>query len=191
MNAITIIEAAPSATPQEDWINRGRDIAHRKVALDWDMAEWIAEGVRDGHAKQLGFNFADLGHELGIKTPHLKAACKVAQTFPPSLRHPDLSVEHHAAIVSLPKEEALPLLVRASREKLQAQDLREIVTQRRYDTLANFEDDDLDGTLATLAIRQWNRCTPEARELAYERFEIAAKHGFTMIDEDEVDDDEA
>jgi hypothetical protein len=186
MNAITIIEAAPSATPQEDWLTRGRDIAHRKVALDWDMAEWIAEGVAEGHAKQLGFNFADLGHELGIKTPHLKAACKVAQAFPPSLRHPDLSVEHHAAIANLPKDEALPLLVRASKEKLEARDLREIVTQRRYETGANFADEDTDSTLCTLIIRAWNRATPDARELAFELIELAAAHEYTIIDEDEA-----
>lgn len=189
MNAITIIEAgAIAATPQEEWLNRGRDIAHRKVALEWDMAEWIAEGVRDGHAKQLGFDFAALGQELGIAPPRLKAACKAANAFPPSQRAAGVSVEHHAVAASLPKDEALPLLQRAAREHLPVNALREHVTQRRYATGENFPDDDTDSTLCTLIVRAWNRATPEARESAFEHFKLAASHGFAIVDEDEASD---
>ena len=188
MNAITVIEAA-SLAPQDEWLSRGRDIAHRKVALEWDMAEWIAEGVRDGHAKQLGFDFAALGKELGIAPPRLKAACKAAQTFPPALRAADLSVEHHAAIASLPPEEALPLLRRASTEHLTVNDCREVVTQRRYETGARFDDEDIDSTFCTLLVRQWNRSTPAAKALFAE---LLRANQFTgIIDEDRAHDDQA
>lgn len=182
MNAITIMPAQGIA-PQDEWFARGRDLAHRKVALEWDMAEWIAEGVRDGHAKQLGFDFAALGRELGIAPPRLKAACKAAQTFPPALRASDLSVEHHAAVATLPQNEALPLLRRASSEHLQVQDLREAVTRRRYETGQNFADEDIDSTLCTLIVRAWNRATPEAREMF---MDLARAVNLGTIDEDEV-----
>lgn len=185
MNAITVIEAGAIAAPQDEWLDRGRNIAHRKVALEWDMADWLAEGVSAGYAKQLGFDFAGLGAQLGIAPPRLKAACKAAQAFPPALRASDLSVEHHAAVASLPAGEALPLLRRASTEHLTVNDCREVVTQHRYATGARFDDEDTDSTLATQVIRAWNRATPEAREMAFAHFKIAAKNGFEIIDEDE------
>lgn len=184
MNAIVTIEGAPVAAPQVEWLNRGRDIAHAKVDLEWRMAEWIAEGVREGHAKQLGFDFAGLGKELGIAPPRLKAACKAAQTFPPALRDATLSVEHHAALASLPRDQALPLLKRAAQEHLSVNDCREVVTQHRYETGQRFDDEDVDSTFHTLMARQWNRSTPAARELFVESLRAIGFQG--IINEDEA-----
>lgn len=189
MTAIAIIETALAPAPDE-WLSRGRDIAHRKVALEWDMADWIAEGVKAGYDKQLGFDFAALGQQLGIAPPRLKAAYKAAQQFPPALRAADLSVEIHAVAASLPPDEALPLLKRASAEHLTANDCRAVVQQRRYETGERFDDEDTDTTLATLVLRAWNRATVEARGLAFERLSIAAGSGFGIIDEDEVTDEQ-
>jgi hypothetical protein len=187
MSAVAVIEAPGHLAPQDEWLNRGRQIAHRKVALEWDMADWIVEGQAAGYIQQ-GFDF--LGQQLGIAPPRLKAACKAAKEFPPALRDSSVSVEHHAAVASLPKDEALPLLRRAAREHLTVNDCREVVTQHRYQTGQNFEDDDQDSTLATLQIRAWNRATPAARRMAFEHFQIAAANGFSIIDEDEVADAE-
>jgi hypothetical protein len=193
MNAITtIIPAGTPATPQEEWLNRGRDIAHRKVALEWDMAEWVAEGVRDGHAKQLGFDFAALGKELGIAPAKLREASVAAGKFPPALRDPSLSVEHHAAIASLDIEDALPLLKMASVERLKPSDLREAVVQRRLDTGQNFSDDDMGSSLEAILYRDFNRMAsyPEHQERAAKTLMFAIKHGKTIIDPDEACEDD-
>jgi len=64
------------------------------------------------------------------------------------------------------------------------------VTQYRYATGQNFADEDTDSTLCTHIVRAWNRATPEAREMAFDLMQIAARSDFTIIDEDEVSDDE-
>lgn len=184
MNAVAVIEGDLAMTGQDEWLSRGLAIADRKVALEWDMADWIVEGQEAGYI-QGGFDF--LGQQLGIAPPRLKAACKAAKQFPPALRDSSVSVEHHAALASLPRDEALPLLQRAAREHLTVNDCREVVTQRRYETGQNFEDDDKDSTLCTLIVRAWNRGTPEARR-SFMDLAKAAKGG--IIDEDEANDAE-
>lgn len=185
MNAITIIQAGTLA-PEDEWLARGQGIARDKVALDWRMADWIAEGVREGHAKQLGFDFAGLGQQLGIAPPRLKAAYNAAQKFPPALRAADLSVEVHAVVASLPQEEALPLLKRASDEHLSASDCRAVIAQRRYDTWERFDDEDTAFTLATLMARAFNRGAgcPESQRLFVEQLRAVNFQG--IIDEDEI-----
>jgi len=155
--------------------------------VDWALADWMAEGKSAGHLSQAKFDF--LSENLGLAPKRLKDALKAAMTFPPALRDATLSVEHHAAVASLPKDEALPLLKRAAREHLSVNECREVVTQHRYSTGARFDDEDTDSTLATHIRRAWNRATEQARREVYEDFKIAAAHGFCIIDEDEARDD--
>ncbi|MBH0112728.1 hypothetical protein I5E68_07155 [Novosphingobium sp. YJ-S2-02] len=182
MNAITTIEAAPLA-PLDDWVAKGRSLVAQRLDVDWKIADWMAEGKDAGHLSQAKFDF--LSDNLGLAPRRLKDALKAALHFPPALRDASLSVEHHAAVASLPKDEALPLLKRASSEHLQVQDLREAVTQRRYETGALFDDEDTDTTLCTLVVRAWNRATPDARESF---MQLARTVNFGIIDEDEVND---
>ena len=180
MNAMTIIEAAPKDT-QAAWVDRGRALADERREVDWRLADWMSEGKEAGYINQAGFDF--LSENLGLAPKRLKDALKAALTFPPALRNSALSVEYHAAVASLPKDEALPLLKRASDEHLPLQRLREHVTQRRYETWQNFADEDTDTTLCTLIVRAWNRATPDARESF---MELARPARFGIIDEDEV-----
>lgn len=190
MNEITIIPAGTiAATPQEEWLNRGRDIAHRKVALEWDMAEWVAEGVRDGHAKQLGFDFDTLGQELRISPAKLKEASAVVSRFPAALRNTSLSIEHHAALVSLPDEEALPLLKLASNRPMKPSHLRELAYQKRIETCQTFPDDDIAYTKAVRMVRQWNDGEEESWAIFVEW--LRAKNFSGIIDIDEICDGEA
>lgn len=187
MSALTIIETALATTPDE-WIDRGRCLADRRRVVDWEIADWMIEGRQAGYLNQTGFEF--LGEKLGLAPKRLKDAIKAADHFPPALRDSSLSVEHYAAVSSLPDDEALPLLKRASIERLPVNALRNAVQQYRYDHGQNFADEDTDTTLATLVLRAWNRATPEARGLAFERLSIAASSGFGIIDEDEVTDEQ-
>lgn len=180
MNAVAVI-----TTPQDDWIAKGRNLADRRRDVDWEIADWMTEGKDAGYIDQAGFDF--LSDKLGVAPKRLKDALKAATTFPPALRDSTLSVEHHAAVASLPKDEALPLLRRASIDHLPAKDLREAVAQYRYQTGARFDDEDTDSTLCTLIVRAWNRATPDARESF---MQLARPAKFGIIDEDEVTHDE-
>lgn len=182
MNAIAIIEAAPIATTLEAWVDKGRALITQRLETDWQIADWMAEGKSTGHLAQAKFDF--LQENLGLAPKRLKDALKAATTFPPALRDSTLSVEHHAAVASLPKDEALALLSRASKDHAPVNELREAVTQYRYRTGALFEDDDVDGTLCTQVIRAFNRCTPAAQELFVERLRAIEFRG--IIDEDEA-----
>ncbi|MFT4056165.1 MAG: hypothetical protein QM681_16800, partial [Novosphingobium sp.] len=180
------IEAAPLPAPLDAWVAKGRDLVSQRLDVDWKIADWMAEGKDAGHLSQAKFDF--LSENLGLAPKRLKDALKAATVFPPALRDSTLSVEHHAAVASLPKDEALPLLKRAAREHLSVNECREVVTQHRYSTGARFDDEDTDSTLATLMRRAWNRGTPESRAEAFEDFRIAAANGFAIIDEDETRD---
>jgi hypothetical protein len=182
MNAVVTFEAAPVAL--EIWIEQGRSLVRQRLDVDWRIADWMADGKTAGHLSQAKFDF--LSENLGLAPKRLKDALKAAVKFPPALRDSSLSVEHHAALASLPRDEALPLLKRASADHLPVNALREYVTQHRYATGQNFADEDTDSTLATHILRAWNRATPDARETAFAMIEIAAAHQFTIIDEDEV-----
>ena len=187
MNAITIIEAAPVPATLEDWITQGRSLVAQRLDTDWRIADWMAEGKTAGHLTQAKFDF--LQDNLGLAPKRLKDALKAATTFPPALRDSTLSVEHHAAVASLPKDEALPLLKRAAREHLSVNDCREVVTQHRYQTGQRFDDEDVDSTFVTLMTRQWNRSTPAAQELFVELLRANKFRG--IINEDIAHDDAA
>lgn len=179
MNAVTIIEAAPIAT-QDEWLDKGRNLFTQRRDVDWQIAGWMVEGKTAGHLCQAKFDF--LSDQLGVAPKRLKDALKAAEAFPPALRDINLSVEHHAAIASLPRDEALPLLQRASSEHLPVNALREYVTQRRYETGQNFADEDTDSTLCTHIVRAWNRATPAARQSFLDLQEVSQ---LGIIDEDE------
>lgn len=174
----------PPPTPSiSDWIAKGRSLADQRCDLDWLVSDWMAEGKASGHLGRIKFPF--LSESVGLPPKRLKDALKAAITFPPSLRQSAVSADHHAAVASLPQDLALPLLKRALDERLPVNAMREAVTQHRFATGQNFADEDADSTLATQVIRAWNRATPEAREMAFEHFKIAAANGLGIVDEDE------
>lgn len=173
-------------SPIDTWLAQGREIAAQRLNYDWLMADWMAAGKAAGHLSRLKYNF--LSECVGLPPRRLKDALKAAVTFPANKRQPTISVDHHAAIVSLPEDEALPLLQRAAADRLSVTAMRQAVTQHRFATGERFDDEDTDSTLATLTIRAWNRATPEAREMAFELFKIAADRGLGVVDEDEAVD---
>lgn len=173
-------QTAPDAAPNAD----GCSLARLRIESDWRLADWLAEQKRAG-AMTTG-RLAQLSQRFGIARTRLRDATNAATRFPPTLRLSSLSFEHHAAIVSLADDVALPLLRRAEAEGLPVSAMREAVTQQRYATGERWDDEDVDSTLCTLTLRAWNRATPQAREMAFELMEIAAANGFAIVDEDEV-----
>ena len=184
MNAVTVIEAANLSSPLDTWIANGRALAERRRDVDWEIADWMSEGREAGFITQAGFDF--LADNLGIGPAKLKIISKAA-AIPAHLRDTSLTVEHHAVVAKLPKDDQLNLLNQASREHWKVQDLREAVTQRRYEAGELFDDEDIESTLCTLIVRAWNRATPAARQSFMDLAKVA-KLG--IIDEDEANDAE-
>ena len=63
MNAITIIEAAPSAA-LESWVAKGRALVDQRRDIDWRLADWMAEGKNAGHLSQAKFDFLSENRDL-------------------------------------------------------------------------------------------------------------------------------
>lgn len=174
----------PETAPAAAWEAEGRSLAQHRIETDWRLADSLAEAKRTDQLTKVRMD--ELSRSLGIAKARLRDAIKAAIRFPEGLRVSALSFEHHAALVSLPNDEALPLLRRAADEGLSVSAMRQHVTQRRYDTGQNWTDEDIDSTLCTLMLRAWNRGTPAAREMAMDHFKIAAANGLGIIDEDEA-----
>jgi hypothetical protein len=185
VSGIAVIEVTAIVAPLDAWIDAGRNLAARRRGVDWAIADWMTEGKECGFLSQAGFDL--LSENLGIAPAKLKQISKAA-AIPVHLRDTSLTIEHHAAVSRLPKDEQINLLHQASQGHWKVQDLREAVTQRRYEAGELFDDEDVDSTLCTLITRAWNRATPQAREDFMARATLAK---FGIIDEDEVQDEDA
>jgi len=168
-----------------DWQCNARELAQRRIAADWQLADSLAQAKRDGNLSP-GQTKA-LSLKLGISAARTKEAIRAATRFPPHLRVSALSFEHHAALSTLADEQALPALELALQEQLPVRAMREVVAQHRYAIGERWDDEDVTSTLCTQVLRAWNRATPEARQMAFDLIEIAAANGFGIIDEDEPD----
>lgn len=184
MNALAIVP--PSAVADfSSWLETGKSLLHQRDELDWQLADWIADGrTQFGHQAEFDF----LAEQLGIAPKRLKQAERLALAFPSHLRAQDVPVEVHAHIAGLPEAERLTTLQRASREHWDEDDARRVVTQHRQQA-AMFEDEDTDARLATELFRVWNRMPVSAREYAWPLLQRARDGGFVAIVEDEVGDD--
>lgn len=180
----TVFDMTQAPALSVDWEAQGKSLAQARIETDWRLADSLALAKQEGQLPPGRLD--ELSKTLGIAKPRLRDAAKAATRFPPNLRVAALSFEHHAALASLPDDEALPLLNRALEEGLSVSAMRQHVTQRRYALGENFADDDVDSTLCTLIVRAWNRATPGAREMALDHFKIAEAHGLSIVDEDET-----
>lgn len=183
MSAIAVIEAAPIVAPDgfQEWLLRLRDLFDQRRDVHWAISDCLVEGKKAKYLTQIGLDL--LSEELGVAPRTLKDCLKAGESFPPAIRNVALSVEHHATLSNIPKDQALPLLQKADTDHLSVNDLREAVTLYRYSTGELFADDDVDTSLATLITRAWNRATPQARECFLARAVLA---NFGIIDEDEA-----
>jgi hypothetical protein len=145
----TAVDMAKVLTPLRDaaadWIARGRFLAATRRDAGWALADWIAFGRAQGHLR--GVKFPVLAGELGVPTQFLKDALRAATMFPADSRDNRVSIEHHAAVASLPADEARRLLEMAWGERLPVQAMREAVAKHRLETGERFADEDTDTSL--------------------------------------------
>lgn len=145
------------------WLTTGRDLAAQRRNVDWQLGDWLIEGQEKGFLDQTSFDF--LSDNLGIAPKRLKTITKAVEAFPAHLRDTALTIEHHAHVADLPRDEQLDLLKQAREAHWNDDDLRkQVISHRanagRFDTLSAEEWDDH----AMVSLQHaWNRASKKVR----------------------------
>lgn len=152
--------ALPDDTPYPHWLSVGRSLASQKRNIDWLIGDWIAFG-RTHFPEQIELAIADLADDPNS----IKRIERTTATFPPHLRQPSLTFDHHAHVADMPVQEALPLLQHAAQEKMTARALRIEAMLRKVEIGQNLpRDDDPDHDHLLALSRAWNRAPRHVRE---------------------------
>jgi len=174
--------ASEAPSEFEQWLAEGRRLAGIRLTLDFEIGDWLTKGRERFFPEQiemaLGEIAADAEHARALKRLE-----RVARAFPPSQRHKGLSFEHHAQLADLPTQEALPLLQRASKEKMGAKQVRVEAMLRKVELglVLPSEDDPEDDAMLALC-RAWNRAPKPVREDFFAMAEEAADGGYGIIE---------
>lgn len=178
----TTAQAAETTSEFDLWLAEGRRLAGIRLTLDFEIGDWLAKGRERFFPEQiemaLGEIAADAEHARALKRLE-----KVARAFPPAQRHKGLSFEHHAQLADLPKQEALPLLQRAGKEKMGAKAIRVEAMLRKVELglVLPREDDPEDDAMLALC-RAWNRAPKPVREDFFAMAEEAADACYGIIE---------
>lgn len=173
MNAIApIIETShPSEITSpalQAWLDTGSALVSRKRELDWQFADWIATGKREGYAVQVGFDF--LAESLGLAPKRLKLAAVASERFPEHMRDAALSLEHHIGAAVIEGPDALNLLQQARQKKWTPEQLA--VEAKRAKAAADDSDAPFalpdESAMLDSFVRHWNRLPRVVRQDAAE-----------------------
>lgn len=164
------------------WLAEGRRLAGIRLTLDFEIGDWLAKGRERFFPEQIELALG----EIAVDAEHaraLKRVERVARAFPPSQRHPGLTFEHHAQLADLPKQEALPLLHKAGKEKMPARKVRLEAMMRKIDLgLVLPREDDPECDQLTAICRAWNRASKTVREDFLAMAEEAGENGYGIIE---------
>lgn len=182
MNAITVGSAQAMSIPAtatiDQWIDAGRQLATMKKRLGFMIGDWVNHGRQHFPDQiEMALERAEIDPKFAQK------AANVARMFPAHCRAESLSFDHHRALVKLPAPERIEILHKADNGHWGVGDVREAVTQWRYENGQLFDDEDVETHLCTLIVKAWNRATPDARKLF---MALAETVGTGVIDEDEA-----
>jgi hypothetical protein len=184
MTALALIEpgTAIAAANFDDWLALGRSLAHTRLTIDFALGDWLAQGRDTFAPEQIEMALGEIAADVE-QARALRRVEKVARAFPPAQRHAALTFEHHANLVDLPTQEALPLLVRAGKERLTAKQVRTAAMLRKVDLglVLPREDDPEDDAMLALC-RAWNRAPLSVREDFYAMAEEVAETGFGVVE---------
>lgn len=161
---MTALALADPAADFALWLDQGRTLAHTRLQIDWMLGDWLAQGRDHFAPEQIEMALGEIAADVE-QARALRRVEKVARAFPPAVRDASLTFEHHAKVVDLPRQEALPLLREAREEKLPASKLRIRAMLRKVDlglVLPREDDPEYDAMLA--CVRAWNRAPMDVRE---------------------------
>lgn len=156
--------------PFDAWVATGRSLADQRRNVDWEIADWMLSGKEQGFLSQAGFDF--LSENLGMAPKRLKDIAKAAEAFPLHIRDTSLTIDHHASVASLPKQEALELLHAARDKHWTPERVRH--EAQAHTSEPRHLDRNSDAILESF-IRHWNRLPRSVRLEAAEM--IAHSHG--------------
>ncbi len=167
MNAVAVIEAAPSLTlpadlPCSEWLKIGADLMRQDRETKWRAADWFAYGrarakADPAFAEQMALALPDM-----LEDPRkLDAIARVAEVFRPEDRSLALSFDHYAALASLPHGEARKLLDKAAKDRTSPREIKYEAMQAHM-TLQTRQPADEDSQCASL-IHLYNRMPRSVR----------------------------
>lgn len=183
MGRLTTIAATEVAAGFDGWIEAGRALMQQRKEVDWQIAQWLKEG-RDRFGNERQFQ---LFEALMIEAKDGRAAIKTFEAFPDdNTRAHGLTFDAHRRVAALPADARLEVLSRADRERWKLEQIGAAVTEYRHQhDLLPEPDPERQGEEI---VRAWNRCQPEGRRFAWGLIAPAAKRGFGIIDQEEVED---
>jgi hypothetical protein len=175
-------QATSAPSDFEAWLAEGRRLAGIRLNIDFEIGDWLAKGREHFAPEQIELALGEIAQDAE-QARQLRRVERVARAFPPSQRHAGLSFEHHAQLADLPKQEALPLLQRADREKLGAKQVRVEAMLKKVDLgiVLPREDDPEDDAMLALC-RAWNRAPKPVREDFFAMAEEAADANYGIIE---------
>lgn len=176
--AIAVNPNVPDDLTFADWIETLKTLAGQRRNVDWMLGDWLRIG-QERFPEQIQMEL--LGGELGMSPKRLKTAVNVSSKFPAHARDETLSIEHHAHVVDLPREEQLDLLTKARREHWSDDHMRKEVISRKVtigmaDVLSAEEYDQ--HSLMSLQ-HAWNRASTDVRS---DFLELATQANGGVID---------
>ena len=148
-----------------DWLDAGRSLYEQRKALEWQCADWLAEGVAR-FPKQMEIVLPMLAADP-IEQKKLTKAARVATAIPASNRNTALTFDHHAHVADLPLDERLTLLAKAADENISARALRIVAMERRRELGIGtmlIDDPDWDYQFLQAIARAWNRAPQHVRQ---------------------------
>ncbi|MES2783582.1 MAG: hypothetical protein V4657_12370 [Pseudomonadota bacterium] len=160
---------APAPEGFKEWLETGRGLYEQRKALDWQCADWLAEGQQK-FPEQMALVLPMLATDP-IEQKQLTRSAKIAASIPVAQRCTALTFDHHRHVADLPVEERLVLLGRAQSENLSARAMRIIALERKAALgvgNTEFEDDDWEYHELMAIVRAWNRARPDARQSFYD-----------------------
>lgn len=151
--------ALPNVMAWDEYLALGRDLAGKKHSIDWMIGDWLTYG-REHFPEQIQAELPGIFDDERL----VRRIEKTVKAFPPALRDPKLSFDHHAHVADMPQEDALPLLKLASTDRINARRFRLVAMDAKVEKghLLPREDDAEDDEILKL-IRSWNRASKAVR----------------------------
>jgi len=160
--AIAINPIIPDDLSFSDWLETLKALAGQRRNVDWMLGDWLRIG-QERFPEQIEMEL--LGGELGMSPKRLKRVVDTSAKFPAHVRDETLSIEHHAYVADLPRDEQLELLTTAKREHWSDDDVRKQVISRkvRLGLVDMLSPDEHDHHCLMQLQHAWNRASQSVR----------------------------
>ncbi len=146
----------------EEWLEVGKNLASANKMLNWWIGDWWAAGSHRYGERAKAAATGIFGREF----ESLKNVASVCRSFETSRRRDLLSFSHHAAVASLPPDQADELLERAERDGWNVNDLRAEAAACKPERIKGLPADQarVEALEWSALVGAWNRARLSVRE---------------------------